>query len=194
MKYEIIYADPPWSYADKASAGSRGAAHKYDLMTDYQIERLPVESIAADDCVLFMWATFPRLDLALRVMRAWGFEYKTAAFVWVKTNRVQPSLFMGMGNWTRANAEIVLLGVKGRPKRVNASIRQIVQEPIREHSQKPHEVRQRIVDLMGDRPRVELFAREASTGWDIWGNQAPGSIALFGQANDNNKNDMGVAL
>lgn len=182
--YEIIYADPPWSYTDKASSGKRGAGHKYDLMTDYEIERLGVENLAADNCTLFMWATFPRLDLALKVMAAWGFKYKTVAFVWVKKNPVSLTNFVGMGNWTRANAEIVLIGTKGKPKRVSASVRQIVNAPIGKHSAKPQAVRDLIVELMGDLPRVELFARSSAPGWDVWGNQAPGSVDLFKEDQD----------
>src|SRR5208282_4912750 len=104
--------------------------------------------------------------------------YKTVAFVWVKTNKKADSDFFGMGNWTRANAEIVLLGVKGKPKRVSASIRQVLRSPIMRHSQKPDEIRTRIVDLMGDVPRVELFAREKASGWDSWGNEIESDLKI----------------
>lgn len=178
MTYKVIYADPPWNYTDKAKAGNRGAECKYPCMTTNDICALPINSLADDDSVLFLWATFPMLPDALHIMEAWGFTFKTVAFVWVKENRKSDSDFFGMGNWTRANAEIVLLGVKGKPHRVSASVRQIVYSPIQQHSQKPDEVRQRIVELMGDVSRIELFARETPEGWDVWGNEVTPSIEL----------------
>lgn len=98
---------------------------------------------------LFLWATFPNLDVALETIRRWGFQYKTAAFVWVKRNRKSPSWFWGLGNWTRANAEICLLATKGKPKRVSASVHSIIDAPIGRHSEKPAEARDRIVQLAG---------------------------------------------
>lgn len=170
-KYKIIYADPPWSYRDKARSGNRGASFKYPTMTLDNIKNLPVQDIADDDCILFMWITFPQLDNALSVMKSWGFTYKTIGFTWVKLNKKSPSLFMGMGNWTRSNAEVCLIGVKGKPKRVSASVHSVVISPIEQHSKKPDEVRERIVELCGDLPRIELFARIRTDGWDVWGNE-----------------------
>ena len=129
--------------------------------------------IANEDCVLFMWATFPMLREALDVIEAWGFSYKTVAFNWVKQNRNGTGIFMGLGNWTRSNSEICLLATKGKPKRISGSVRSIVLSPLQQHSRKPAEIRDRIVELMGDLPRIELFAREAAPGWDVWGNEAP---------------------
>lgn len=179
-KYNIIYADPAWSYKDKCNSGKRGAGHKYTVTSTADMANLPISKISADDCVLFMWATFPMLPDAFELMKAWGFNYKTVAFVWEKLNKKSDSDFFGMGNWTRANAEIVLLGVKGKPKRIDAGVRQIVRFPIGRHSEKPDEVRQRIVRLMGDLPRVELFARAETAGWDVWGNEVEG-INLGGE-------------
>ena len=125
-----------------------------------------------------MWATFPMLPDALEVMAAWGFEYKTVAFVWTKANKRADTDFFGMGNWTRANAEVVLLGVKGRPKRISASVRQIVRKPIMRHSEKPSEVRERIVSLMGGLTRIELFARQKTGGWDVWGNEVVSDVCF----------------
>lgn len=115
---------------------------------------------------------------AFSVIDAWGFTYKTVAFVWVKQNRKSNSLFVGMGYWTRANAEICVLATRGHPKRVNAGVRQIILSHIEEHSKKPDEVRDRIVQLMGDVPRIELFARQAPKGWDVWGNEVENSITF----------------
>lgn len=175
-QYSIIYADPPWSYTDKANAGKRGAGHKYPTQDPKWIEALPVASIAAPDCILFIWVTMPQLAVGLAVIKAWGFEFKTCAFTWIKMNKKQPTPFMGMGNWTRANAELCLLAVRGKPKRVNAGVRQVIMSPIETHSKKPAEIRDRIVTLMGDIPRIELFARACADGWDAWGNQVPEEI------------------
>ena len=142
------------------------------------IKALPVGELAAKDCALFLWITFPCLCEALEVLTAWGFSYKTVAFVWVKQNRKNDDLFTGMGYWTRANAEICILATKGHPKRVDAGVRQVILSHIEEHSKKPDEARERIVRLMGDLPRVELFARQSPEGWDVWGNEVECSITL----------------
>lgn len=168
-KYAVIYADPPWSYRNK---GTRAAADKhYPTMTLADIKALPVADIAAENCVLFLWATFPMLPEALETIRAWGFRYKTTAFVWAKQNRRSPGWFWGLGNWTRSNAEICLLATKGRPERVSASVHSLICSPVGKHSAKPNEARERIVELMGDVPRIELFAREKVPGWDAWGDE-----------------------
>ena len=173
-KYSIIYADPPWGYQNK---GTRAAASKhYGVMKLEDIKKMGVGAaggggIANGDCALFMWATFPMLKEALEVIEAWGFTYKTIAFNWVKQNKSGEGLFMGLGNWTRSNSEICLLAVKGKPKRVGAGVRSVIISPLQEHSQKPAEIRDRIIELMGDLPRIELFARETAPGWDAWGNE-----------------------
>lgn len=175
-KYNIIYADPPWSYRDKALAGNRGACCKYPVMSIKEICELPIQRIAADDCVLFMWVTMPKLNECFDVITAWGFEYKTCAFTWVKRNKKSGSWFWGMGSWTRANAELCLLATKGKPKRKNAGVLSIIDTPVEEHSKKPDIVRERIVQLCGDLPRIELFARQPTPGWDVWGNEVQSDI------------------
>ena len=174
-KYQIIYADPPWSYRDKALAGDRGAGCKYDVMSIEDIKKLPVKELAEDDAVLFMWVTMPMLEEAFAVMRAWGFNYKTCAFTWVKQNKKSDSLFWGMGNWTRANAELCLLGIKGKPKRADAGVHSVILSHIEEHSKKPAETRERIERLMGAKENslsmIELFARQSVEGWDCFGNE-----------------------
>ncbi len=176
-KYEIILCDPPWQYRDKCNAGKRGAAHKYPVLSLVDIKALDVPSIAADDCALFLWSTMPMLPDALEVMDAWGFQFKTVAFVWAKQTKKQ-KWHWGMGNWTRANGEIVLLGTRGRPSRASAAVHSLVVERIRKHSQKPDVVRDRIVQLMGDLPRIELFAREKMPGWDVWGNEVENDVEI----------------
>ncbi len=178
-KYGIILADPPWTFKTYSAKGKGRSAEKhYPCMSLNDIEALPVANIAADDCALFLWATFPMLPQALAVMEAWRFSYRTVAFVWAKRTRkpensVGWGWHYGLGYWTRANAEIVLLGTKGKPRRVDKGVRQLVVAPVGEHSAKPSEVRDRIVKLMGDGPRIELFARGPKpVGWDTWGDEA----------------------
>ena len=169
-KYNIIYADPPWSYQDKALAGNRGAVCKYSVMNIDEIKSLPVKDLADDDCILFMWVTYPKLNECFEVIKSWGFEYKTVAFTWVKKYKNGDN-FMGMGRWTRANAEICMLSTKGKPKRISASVRQIIESIPERHSKKPNIVRDKIIELCGDLPKIELFARERINGWDAWGNE-----------------------
>ena len=172
-RYGVIYADPPWTfktYSPKGSEKKSAKAH-YDLMTTDEIKALPVRDIAADDCVLFLWATYPNLLEALETIKAWGFEYKTVGFTWVKRNRKSGSWFWGLGYWTRSNAEVCLLATKGHPKRVSRSVHSVVDARVRERSRKPDDVRNRIVQLCGDVPRIELFARQRADGWDSWGDE-----------------------
>ena len=129
---------------------------------------------------LFLWATFPQLPEALRLIEAWGFRYKSVAFVWLKKNKKADSWFYGLGFWTRGNAEICLLATKGHPKRKAANIHQFIISPIEAHSKKPDEAREKIVALMGDLPRVELFARQSPPGWEVWGNEVESTIPDFG--------------
>lgn len=174
--YQIIYADPPWRYDQK---GLQGAAERhYSTMNLEDICRLPVEKISAKDCILFLWATFPQLPAALRVISAWGFKYKTVGFLWLKKNRKADSWFFGLGFWTRGNAEVCLIATRGHPKRKAANIHQFIISPIEAHSKKPDIVRDKIVELAGDVPRIELFARQVTPGWDVWGNEVDSSIQL----------------
>ncbi len=164
-KYQIIYADPPWQYKVYSKKGEgRSAESHYSTMSIEDICRLPVEKIADKDSILFMWMTFPTLKEGLKVIEAWGFKYKTVAFVWIKQNRKTPSLFWGMGFWTRANAEICILATKGNPKR--------------------NEARERIVELVGDLKRIELFARQKVNGWDTWGDEIECDIDLSEYGDD----------
>lgn len=179
-EYNIILADPPWSFTvwGKTKRSPRSDERHYRTMQLSDICALPVADLAAKDCTLFMWATWPNMAEALEVIRAWGFTYKTAGFVWVKQLRSGFGLHMGLGYYTRANTEPCLLATRGNPKRINAAVRQTVIAPLREHSRKPDEVHHKIVDLMGDLPRVELFARRPFPGWDVWGNEVESDIEL----------------
>ena len=176
-QYSVIYADPPWRYTQK---GLQGAAEKhYPTMGIDEICALPVADLAAPNSALFLWATFPQLPEALRLIQAWGFTYKSVAFVWLKKNRKADSWFYGLGFWTRGNAEICLLATRGHPKRQAANIHQFIISPIEAHSKKPDEARDKIVALMGDVPRVELFARQSPPGWDVWGNEVESTVPDF---------------
>ena len=136
-----------------------------------QIKDLPVERIAEKDSVLCLWVTMPCLNWGLEVIEAWGFQYKTVLFTWVKKNKNIPGYWKGLGYYTRANAEIVMLGVRGKGIKVkNKGVGQIIDSPISRHSRKPDIVRQRIIKLFGDLPRIELFARTKVHNWDTWGN------------------------
>lgn len=149
----------------------RSAESHYPTMCLEDIQNLPINNIADKDCALFMWTTIPLLKDSFSVLESWGFEYKTVAFVWIKQNKKSDSLFWGLGYWTRANAELCILATKGHPKRKSAKVHQVIMSKIEEHSKKPDETRSRIIELMGDLPRIELFARQKADGWDAWGNE-----------------------
>ena len=181
-EYSVIYADPPWEYRQHGTTEkSRGTALKqYPTMTTADICNLPVRKICGGGgAACFLWATFPNIAEGIRVLEAWGFQYKTAAFVWVKKNAKSGTNFWGMGAYTRANAEVCLLATRGHPKRQAANVHQFIISPIQEHSRKPEEAREKIVALMGDLPRVELFARQSPPGWDVWGNEVEPTIPDF---------------
>ena len=176
-RYSIVYADPPWEYRQSGSkTNSRGMAKQhYNTMKTKDICKLPVRSFCSDVCICFMWATFPNYDQALMVMASWGFTYKTAAFVWIKKNKKVNSNFWGMGAYTRANAEPLLIGISKKTKAkqsvISHAVQQIVEAPIERHSKKPDIFREKIVELLGDLPKIELFAREKVQGWDSWGDE-----------------------
>lgn len=182
-KYKIIYADPPWSYKvwseNKKVAQGTAKAH-YQTMNIDDICNLPVGDFADKDCKLFLWATPPCLQEALMVMKSWGFIYKTIAFCWVKTNPKSGTPFFGIGHYTASNCELVLVGMRkgGQLKRQSKSISQIDMSPRREHSRKPDSIKEKIVKLCGDLPRIELFARQKTEGWDVWGNEVESDINL----------------
>jgi len=172
-KYSIIYADPPWKYNSRANHKTRfrgGACGHYSLMTMDEITALPINDLAEENCALFLWCTFPYLEDQIKLFSAWGFEYRTLGFSWIKTNPVNHEPFFGVGYYAKINCEVCLMGIKGKMHPISNKVSSVVIAPRREHSRKPDEVRERIVELFGDLPRIELFARQATPGWDIWGN------------------------
>jgi len=179
-KYQIIYADPPWKYQDTQKSGGTayfGASVRYPVMNNKDICNLPINELTDKNCVLFIWATSPLLPEALEVIKSWGFKYKTIAFCWNKQSK-NGKWISNMGRWTMGNVEICLLGVKGKPQRIIKNIKQLVIAERKRHSEKPEEVRNRIVELMGNLPRIELFARQKTDGWDVWGNEVISDIDL----------------
>ena len=175
MKFSCIYADPPWPYKAYSKKGQcRSAENHYRTMSIQDIYNLDVAAIAAKDCILFLWVTFPCLLDGLQTIERWGFQYKTLGFCWVKHNRKSPTWFWGLGFWTRANPELCIIATKGSPKRVSKAVHCIVDTPIEVHSKKPDVVRARIVELVGDIPRIELFAWNQYEGWVCLGDEIDG--------------------
>lgn len=168
-KYDIIYADPPWEYRNMGNIQATANSH-YGTMKQKDIENLPILKLASDNCILFLWATFPKLQEALNTIKAWGFEYKTVGFTWVKKTKKWQNCF-GVGWYTKSNAEVCLIGVKGKAPKVSNKVSSIIESVREEHSKKPNEVRKRIVEFCGDVSRIELFARQSVNGWDCWGNE-----------------------
>jgi N6-adenosine-specific RNA methylase IME4 len=177
--FATILADPPWDFEpwSRDTGSGRSASAHYETQATEEISGLPVGELAANDCVLFLWACWPTIKDAFDVIDAWGFEYKTCAFSWTKADNRQPDFFqaelpaqVGMGHWTRANTEPCLLATRGKPKRVNADVRQAIIAPSREHSRKPDCVHERIERLVAG-PYLELFARQSRPNWTTWGDE-----------------------
>lgn len=180
-KYQIIYADPPWKYNSRANHKTRfrgGACGHYDLMPMEDIKKIPIGSIADTNCALFLWCTFPYLDEQIQLFKHWGFRYRTLGFSWIKTNPKNGKPFFGVGYYAKSNAEVCLMGMRGQLKTKSNRVSSVVISPREEHSKKPDEVRNRIVELFGDVPRIELFARQKTEGWDVWGNEVKNDISM----------------
>lgn len=184
-KYQIIYADPPWTFSSRLRTSKKDKSGKfmfykpdttpgmrYDTQSGEWIKSLPVRDISDTDAILFMWTTDAHLELAIEVINSWGFTYKTIGFIWNKKEKSGKQVCY-MGAWTTKGSEICLLATKGKihEKIKSHKVRQLVEAERRGHSQKPDIIRDKIVELMGDLPRIELFAREKTEGWDVWGNE-----------------------
>lgn len=186
-QFPVIYADPPWHFKTYNEKGRKRSPDwkpfkgtpsiHYDTMSAADIRALPIDRISADDSALFLWICWPLLTEAMQLIQAWGFEYKTCAFSWVKAHAGQVEMFqddnpvqIGMGYWTRSNSEVCLLATKGSPKRQSKSVRQAIIEPRRVHSRKPDCVYGRIEKLLPG-PYLELFSRTTREGWTSVGDQ-----------------------
>lgn len=169
MSYAVIYADPPWRY-DFSKSDSREIENQYPTMTVEEICALKVPS--ADNAVLYLWATAPKLLEALAVMKAWGFSYKTQA-VWDKE-------IMGMGYWFRGQHELLLVGTKGKfsPPAQELRVSSVIRERRSKHSKKPGLVRDMIAGWFQEYPKVELFARQTTPGWAVWGNEIAPTVEI----------------
>jgi len=179
-KFNIIYADPPWKYGDSRNykvknnpSGAGGASKHYAVMSLEGIKSLPVaDLIDRESCFLFLWCTGPKMDWGIEVLKSWGFKFVTIVFDWVKVKNDYSGIrHDGIGCYTNNNTEYVLLGRVGKYQRANTGVRKIIEAPKMGHSQKPPEVADRIVKLIGDLPRIELFARDRKEGWEAWGNE-----------------------
>jgi len=179
QRFGAILADPPWHFETWSSAGRDRCpdARHYRTMPLEEIAALDIASLAAPDCVLFLWAIWPMLPRALDLIDRWGFRFKTCAFDWMKADVRQSDLFrddadvqIGPGYWSRSNSECCLLATRGRPKRLNADVRMGIIEPRRQHSRKPDCVHDRIERLVAG-PYLELFARAPREGWTVWGDE-----------------------
>jgi N6-adenosine-specific RNA methylase IME4 len=167
----VIAPDPAWPFAVYSEQGrQRSPDAHYDTMSLDEIKALPIASLAADDCALVLWGVWPELPGILDVIQAWGFEYKTVEFVWVKLNPDGNGLFTGMGFHTRSNTEFALIATRGNPLRLAADVHQVIMAPVGEHSAKPDEAYTRMERLYGG-PYLELFARKPREGWRYWGNE-----------------------
>jgi N6-adenosine-specific RNA methylase IME4 len=181
-KYSVIYADPPWEFKSKKTGGSMksGAAAKYPTMTLDQLKDLDIASLCADDCLLVMWHVGSQPIEAVELCKAWGFKFSTmSGFVWVKLTSAKKLPFFGMGT-TRQGSESALIGFRGKMKNIIKckSIRAVRSEPVGRHSEKPASFRLDIEKLCGDVPRLEMFARSAPAGWDVFGNEVEGSVFI----------------
>ena len=178
-KYEIIYADPPWDYKGQTQHGGEGtadtggAAKHYETVPLSDLKGLNLPYVAADDALLFMWSSSPHLDQAIDLMKSWGFKWATIGFVWDK-QRVNP------GFYTMSQCELCLIGKRGRipTPRGARNVRQFVSSMRGRHSQKPDEVRRRIEEMFPTQRKLEMFARVAAPGWDVWGNEVESSVTI----------------
>jgi N6-adenosine-specific RNA methylase IME4 len=174
--FDIVYADPPWSYYGSPIKDAAAAKH-YPLMSQTALAKLPVRNIMASRAALFLWATGPRLHMAIELMQHWGLHFRGVLYVWVKTNR-RGEIIRGQGippTFTKPTSEFVLAATTaktGRPFPLHDLAQaQVVLHPRAEHSQKPAIFRTMIEELCGDRRRIELFARQSAPGWVSWGSE-----------------------
>jgi N6-adenosine-specific RNA methylase IME4 len=175
-RFGVIYADPPWPWETWGALGKIRSScdNHYGTSPIEEIAKLPVAQLAADDCALLLWCTWPHITIGthVEIIKAWGFKPSTCAFVWVKQNADGAELHTGMGYYSRSNSEPCLIALKGKPLRLSPDVHQVIMSPIGEHSAKPEEVRRRIERLFAG-PFLELYGRKPAPGWTVWGNEIP---------------------
>ena len=169
FRYNLIMADPPWSYESWSEGGNKkNAKMQYDCMSLNDIKSMPVGHLSSPDAVLWLWATNPLLDVAFDVLKAWGFHFKTAGH-WSKKTKHGKQAF-GTGYILRCAGEPFLIGTIGKPW-TSRSVRSVIEGEVREHSRKPEEAYRAAENLCGDVPRLDLFSRQERAGWDSFGNE-----------------------
>ena len=186
-KYQIILADPAWSYYNDSDSYFNKTTNvgfrkpPYKVLSTKNIKALPIKKITDENCILFIWTTDYHLNKCLEVIKEWGFEYKTVGFVWAKkTKSNKPVCFMGAYTM-KSGIELCLLATKGKNahKLVKKhNIRALIESQRKKHSEKPDEIKERIIELLGNLPRIELFARQKTKGWDVWGNEIKSDIII----------------
>lgn len=181
-KYDVILADPPWAFRvwDKDTGSARSASAHYPTQTIEDICAFPVRDLAAKNCALFLWAVWPSLfENVPRVLDAWGFKYKTAAWIWVKSLKSGSGFATGMGYYTRANSEPCILAIRGNMPVAHRDVLAVIHSPRRAHSQKPDEQYDKIERLYPSMKYLELFARNKNRpGWDFFGNEIESDIQI----------------
>jgi len=176
-KYSVLYADPAWNYGGRTQhngvSAVKSAEDHYNTMTLQQLKEIKIQEKTEKDAILFLWTSSPHLAQALELMNAWGFEYKTIAFVWDK-QKTNP------GYYTLSQVEICLVGKKGKfpTPRGSRKEKQFLSEMRGIHSKKPDEIRKRIEKMFPTQKKLEMFARQTSIGWDVWGNEVASSVVL----------------
>ena len=176
-KYNIIYADPAWDIQtgnspQRIKKGLKEIKDIYPTMSNQEIINLPVKDLAADDCILFLWMTDDRIPIVKELFSSWGFTYKTCGFTWVKVSS-KGNIFYNLSRYTLKSTELCFIGIKGKLKNLKKShkIKNLVFAERTVHSKKPDIIRKQIEEFCFDLPRIELFARQKTDGWDVWGNE-----------------------
>jgi len=173
LTYGVILIDPTWPFVTWSPKGKgRSAERHYDMMALDAIKALPIAELAARNCALFLWATWPTMPIWNEVIEAWGFCYSGLAFDWIKLNPSGEGLHWGNGKGTRANPEPCLLAKRGKALRLDEGVHSVIMTPVGAHSEKPDEAYRRMERLFGG-PYLELFARKPRDRWTTWGDEVP---------------------
>jgi N6-adenosine-specific RNA methylase IME4 len=188
-KYQIIYADPPWAFTGYVKENKSGLIRRFPLpyptLTDKEIMALPIKNILMDDAILFLWCVDSRIGILSELMRLWGFKYKTVGFIWNKIAKTTNGVNATYSAYTRKSCEFLYIGTKGKGLVKYHGQNQYFPKPKTRHSEKPQEFKEMIVKMCGDLPRIELFARQKTEGWDSWGNEVENNINLNAQSKPN---------
>jgi N6-adenosine-specific RNA methylase IME4 len=177
--FKVAYIDPPWRFQTWSHRGQgKGASQHYETWSFERLKALPVPELMVPDGAVFSWVVQPLLPEAVQLLTHWECPFRSVGFIWVKmppswteaSGRIRPRL--GLGYHTRSGTEQCWLGIRGKGyKRQCQGVEQVLHAPIRAHSQKPDEIANRIARLVGDVPRIELFARTRRPGWVSWGDE-----------------------